>query len=229
VHQHAERPEASAWQLDDERRAGEHARVLPAREAPRIGGQPAQRQAGAVRVRPRRPCVARLRQIDEPEGLVVPDRQRRALAQDKRAQRAGLGLRERARSVHASASPALGGVAVEVDASRVAARAVGETVGVGVADEQQLGAGCRRRPAQSVDHRAPGTLVAVHAADDEDPPRRGRVADARDADRTALDGATDALGRRARRRPGQHEAGEEDARGPAPHPRRSASVVMTAS
>ncbi len=168
-----------------------------------------ERQADEVRVAARHLRAATLGHVDESVRLVIVDRQRGTLAQDQRADRAGLGLGPRLGS---GAGPVLGRVAVEVDAVRVGPRVVGEAVGVEVLDEQQLAARRRDRALQRLDDAAAGGLIAVDLADDEDLAGCLRVADAGEHDRAVLDRVADDRGGEQQR---DH--------------RRSASVVTTAS
>jgi hypothetical protein len=178
-------------ELDDEGRTRADAHVLPARDAARPPAQASHGQPGELGVAAGRLRVAALGDVDQPEGLVVVEAERRLLTQDQVADRARLGLGPRP---HSGAGPVLGRVAVEVDAVGVGALVVGEAVGVHVADEQQLRAGCRAGALKVGDDAATGGLVAVDAADDEDPARRVGRSNACDRDRAALHRVADDLG-----------------------------------
>ena len=88
----ASRGSGPARELDDEGRPGVDADVLPARDAAGPPAQAPEREADELGVPPGGLRAAALGDVDEAEGLVVVDAQRRLLAQDQVADRARLGL-----------------------------------------------------------------------------------------------------------------------------------------
>lgn len=174
--------EPAGRELDDEGRRLREAVVLPVRSAPARPADASVRNVGDARVAARR-AHARTPGANERLRLVVPDRDVGPDAQDEPSSEARLPLGEGAgsrvlRVPSASEAAPLGPeVPVQVDAAGVLAKAGGGAVRVHLVDDPErdpAGSRCADEPARD---RLSGALVAVDAADDEDPPSRVRVAD----------------------------------------------------
>lgn len=130
-------------------------------------------------------------QVDHPERLVKPDRDRRAQAPDEARGEPRLRLGEGIAagvvdpSTVAARPPAVGEVAVEVHASRIAPRPHGQPVRVQVLDRPQRDTGNRAQRLQVLNDRDTGAFVAMDAANDEDA-TRSAMPDPHDLDPTAL-------------------------------------------
>src|SRR5439155_10504107 len=85
-------------------------------------------------------------------------------------------------------APVPGKVAVEVDATAVLPRVRGDAVRVEDGDDPECDPGPRLHALERARDRDPSRLVAVDAADDEDPVRRRRIADDDHLQRPSLDG-----------------------------------------
>jgi hypothetical protein len=177
--------------------------VLPVDGAAGERRQPVVRKPGHLRDAALDAQVA-ARGPDEVEVLVEPDGDRRMHAQDQRVRDARLHLRERPRARVVDApqpAPAVGEVAVEVDAVCVPAAVVCAAVGIQQRHDPEVEPD--RRVAQEIARdRDPRGLAAVNAAHDEDGDA-GRVSDLVRDDRPALHGAPRAARPAPPRRPGR--------------------------
>src|SRR5581483_4811480 len=180
-----------AWrELDDEGDAAGGAVVLPVRRGAGKPGKSVEGEADEVGVAAGG-GDARAPGADEVGRLVEPDRGRRPDLLDQVAGDPGLGLGEGAGAGAlgggAEGSPAGGEVAVEVDAGGVRAPVGVEAVRVQVLDDPDADADPERVVQQLEGDRHAGALVAVDAADGEQPPCAVRVSELVDADRPSLD------------------------------------------
>ncbi len=138
-------------------------------------------------------------QVDHPERLVKPDRDRRPQAPDEPRGEPRLRLREGIAAgvvdpgTVAARPPAVGEVAVKVNASRIAPRPHGQPVRVQVLDRPQLDTGNRAQRLQILNDRDTGTFVAMDAANDQDA-TRSAMPDPHDLDPTALEGTSTTRG-----------------------------------
>ena len=112
------------------------------------------------------------RPVHEVRVLVVPDRQRRPLPEDEAVDGARLGFGQRARAgvigPAGQRPPAVGEVAVEVDAVGVLARVGGAAVGVELVHQPEGHAARSGGTAECPGHSLARGLVPVDAADDQD-------------------------------------------------------------
>jgi hypothetical protein len=153
-----------------------------------------QRQADQARVAALDREIAR--RVDERERLVKPDRDvgLDPLDQAHRDPRLALGRGTPSRVVAAprSAPPAVGEVAVQVDAARVLPRVRGPAVRVQARQDPQVEEGPRPAASQPPRDPNPRALVAVDAADHEHADLVG-IASMEDSDRPALVGLAEQL------------------------------------
>ena len=220
------RTKTPGGQLDHERRVARKGVVLPSGGGAGRKRNGLVRQARAARIQPLEGAISSPA-IDQPQHLVVVERDPRLDSPDQTGGHAGLGFRKRpgSRVVGveglADGAPAEGEVAVEIDAAGILPCARRGAIGVEVVDQPQLHAPRRARPPQPPGHGAPGRLGAVDLSHHQHPNGRARVADAHCADRAPPHRVPDRLeapgrglrllsragggGRRHGRRDGGHE------------------------
>ena len=170
--------------------------VLPARRASGIPIQAHNLRGAETAVTVGKARVS-ARQVNDVQGLVIPDRDPWPQRVDEVADHPCLGFRGRSlsRVVESAAtlerSPQVGEVAIEVNAPCVLTRPKCAAVGVCVTYDPQAGTANRGPSGKATRDRRTGTFVAMHRTDDENLDARMRVSEFRRHDWTAKDRTTE--------------------------------------